>query len=97
MTKAELKCEIARNLKITLKEARVLLDVILGGMARALRDGDRIEIRRFGTFHTQIRPARQVRNPLGGAPLGVEARRVAAFRASDILLQMLNRRGRITD
>src|SRR5579871_4321741 len=41
---------IARALAISRKDARVILELILDSMVRALRSGGKVEIRRFGSF-----------------------------------------------
>jgi len=82
LTKADLKLEIARAVANSHKEANGLIEIILDGMVRALREGDRVEIRRFGTFTTRARAPRRGRNPLTKAQVDVPAKRVPNFRPS---------------
>lgn len=85
LTKADLKLEIARVVAISHKEAKDLLEIILDSMVRALRKGERIEIRGFGSFSTRLRAPRVGRNPLTGAQVDVPAKRVLKFRLSSEL------------
>ena len=82
LTKAVLSHEIARNCKASLKESKQLLELILNAMVRALSQGERVEIRGFGSFATHVRKPRVGRNPRTGARVEVQARRVPYFRAS---------------
>jgi integration host factor subunit beta len=90
MTKADFTKEIARHLDIPLRAARVVLDAILDGMVRALHNGDRIEIRGFGTFSTRTRKPRKARNPTTGAGVNVPSKRIPSFRASAELKALVN-------
>jgi integration host factor subunit beta len=90
MTKADFTKEIARALEIPLKEARAMLEIILDSMVRALRKGERIELRGFGSLSTHVRAARRGRNPLTGACVSVGAKRVPSFKPSRELLAIVN-------
>jgi integration host factor subunit beta len=94
MTKADLTREISDRLDIPLKEAKIVLDTILDGMARALHAGDRIEIRGFGGFASRIRNSRKGRNPTTGAGVDVPRKRVPIFKASAELKALVNGLGK---
>lgn len=66
MTKADFTEEIARAIVVTKREAESFLEMDLDAMVRALRKGDRIEVRGSGAFSTHIRNARNGRNPRTG-------------------------------
>ena len=89
LTKAKLSKEIARNCDFSLKEGKQLLELILDAMVRSLSRGERVEIRGFGSFAVRVRDARVGRNPKTGARVGVPAKRVAYFRASKRLKEVL--------
>ncbi len=74
----------------TKHEASTILDTILGSIARAVRNGDKVEIRGFGSFHTRQRPGRLGRNPKTGAPVEVPPKRIAYFKPSKELIAALN-------
>ena len=93
MTKADFTEEIARVLEIPLKEAKTIVEVILDSMVRALRKGERVELRGFGSFSTHVRAARRGRNPLTGAQVDVPAKRVPGFKPSGELKDLVNGSG----
>lgn len=67
-----------------------IVNIVLGEIVGALKDGDRVELRGFGTFSTKERTARTGRNPRNGSAVGVNAKRAAAFRCGKELRQRLN-------
>jgi integration host factor subunit beta len=59
-------------------------------MARALRDGQRIEIRGFGSFQVKVREAREGRNPKTGDPVHISAKRTPFFKVGKELKEMVD-------
>ena len=86
MTKSEL-IEILSRRQPHLKAEDVDLAVkaLLEMMGGALAQGDRIEIRGFGSFSLHYRPPRMGRNPKTGESAAINPRRVISFRASQIM------------
>jgi integration host factor subunit beta len=66
------------------------IDAILEQITRALAQGDRVELRGFGTFSVKRREARKGRNPRTGAAVFVSARAVPFFRTGKELHKRLN-------
>jgi integration host factor subunit beta len=91
MKKADLTEEISRMLEIPRKEAKILLEIILDRMVLALRKGERVELRGFGTFTTHLRAGWKTRNPRTGAQVDVLARRVPQFKPSKELRALVNK------
>ena len=60
-------------------------------MVEALRRGDRVELRGFGTFSVRLREARQGRNPKTGAVVAVGKKAVPAFKTGKEMRARLNR------
>jgi integration host factor subunit beta len=54
--------------------------MILDAMSEALLDGNRVEIRGFGTFDLNYRPAKVGRNPKSGERVPVAAKYVPRFK-----------------
>ena len=54
---------------------------ILGALSRTLVNGDRIEIRGFGSFSLNYRPPRIGRNPKTGEKVDMPARHTPHFKA----------------
>ncbi len=90
MTRMDLIEDLAGALKVPHAQAKAVLEAILDGMVCALRRGERVELRRFGTFSTHIRGARDGRNPATGGRLRVPARRVLSFRPAGELRAIVN-------
>jgi integration host factor subunit beta len=59
-------------------------------VVRALRGGDKIEIRGFGSFRTRQRQPRVGRNPKTGARVEVPAKRIPFFKPSKELKDLVN-------
>ena len=74
MTKAELTARIADKVQLTNRQAEAVVGIILACIAEALREGDQVELRGFGSFRTRSRGARQGRNPRTGDVVQVPAR-----------------------
>ncbi len=90
MTKAELIEEVARVVEVTRKDSEVIVDAIFESVVRALRNGDKIEIRGFGSFRTRQRQPRIGRNPKTGARVEVPSKRIPYFKPSKELKDLVN-------
>ncbi len=82
MTKSELIAQLSvRFPQLVLKDAEIAVKTILDAMSQTLCDGNRIEIRGFGSFSLNYRPPRQGRNPKTGDTVPVPAKYVPHFKA----------------
>ena len=81
---------LARHHKFTHRESETIVNAMFDEMAKVLANGDRIEIRGFGSFGVKKRRARQGRNPKTGAAVKVEAKRIPFFRAGKELKLEVN-------
>ena len=90
MTKADLIEEVSRVVEFTRKESEVIVEAIFDSVVKALRDGDKIEIRGFGSFRTRQRMSRIGRNPKTGARVDVPAKRIPYFKPSKELKDLVN-------
>jgi integration host factor subunit beta len=82
VTKSELIAQLSvRFPQLVLKDAEIAVKTILDAMSRTLCDGNRIEIRGFGSFSLNYRPPRQGRNPKPGEAVPVPAKYVPHFKA----------------
>ncbi len=82
MTKAELVNEVAARADLRKRDAEIVVDTILDGIAQALAaptDG-KVELRGFGSSRVRRRRARRSRNPRTGTPVDVPAKRVPYFK-----------------
>ena len=90
MTKAELIEEVLRAVEMTRKDSEQIVDTIFDSIVRALRSGDKIEIRGFGSFRTRKRKPRIGRNPKTGAKVDVPAKKIPFFKPSKELKDLIN-------
>ena len=81
MTKSELIDRLAQRFpQLVARDAEEAVRVILGAMTNALTHGGRIEIRGFGSFDLNHRPARVGRNPKTGDKVEVPEKYVPHFK-----------------
>ena len=81
MTKSELIEVLARKQKhLPTKDVELAVKHLLDLMSDALANGQRIEIRGFGSFSLHFRPPRMGRNPKTGDAVALASGCVAHFR-----------------
>ena len=90
MTKADLIEEVSRLAEVTRKDSEVIVETIFDSVVRALRAGDKIEIRGFGSFRTRQRKARVGRNPKTGDRVEVPPKKIPVFKPSKELKDIVN-------
>jgi integration host factor subunit beta len=90
MTKADLVEAVAGATEMSRKDSEVVVETVFGSIEKALRGGDKIEVRGFGSFRARKRNARSGRNPKTGARVEVPAKKLAHFRPSKELKDLVN-------
>jgi integration host factor subunit beta len=90
MTKADLVDKVTAIGDLTRRDGEVIVDTLFEAVIGALKSGDKIEIRGFGSFRTRQRNARTGRNPKTGAKVDVPAKRVPFFKPSKELRDSVN-------
>src|SRR5258705_1329179 len=90
MTKADLVEEVAKVTELTRKDSEVIVDTLFESVIKALRTGDKLEVRGFGSFRVRQRNARVGRNPKTGDKVEVPAKRVPYFKPSKELKDLIN-------
>jgi nucleoid DNA-binding protein len=90
MTKAQLIEALSQRLGQSKQESERVLDAVLDTAKAALQQGEKIDLRGFGTFKLRETKARQARNPRTGETVAVPAKKVAAFKPSKELAALLN-------
>ena len=92
MTKSGLIEAVAeRTPHISKKDTEIVVNTIFESMGEALRHGQRIEIRGFGSFQVKIREAREGRNPKTGEPVHISAKRTPFFKVGKELKEMVDK------
>ena len=91
MTKSGLIEEVARlTPHISKRDTEVVVNTIFDSMVDALRRGDRIEIRGFGSFSLHFRPPRIGRNPKTGEAVSLSGKYVPHFKPGKDLRKRAN-------
>jgi nucleoid DNA-binding protein len=63
LTKRDIILEVCSKKAIQQNEAKVLVQIVLDIIAKALAEGRNVELRNFGVFELQVRQRRVGRNP----------------------------------
>jgi len=91
MTKAELIDKVLTAADLNKKEAEAAVEAFFDSIIKSLRDGEKIELRGFGSFRLRSRGARIGRNPKTGEKVNVPAKRIPYFKPGKELKELINR------
>ncbi len=91
MTKADLVEKVANEAEMTKKDAEQLVEIIFESIVSTLNNGEKIELRGFGSFRVRHRNARKGRNPKTGTAVNIPAKRVAYFKPGKDLKELINK------
>ena len=72
------------------KELEKFTDIIFNEIKNALKRGDRVELRGFGMFSTNIQKARISRNPKTGEKVNTPEKKTIHFKMSKEMFKKLN-------
>ena len=75
------------------KDLDKLVTIVLNEIKRALRRGDGVELRNFGTFRTKIQKSSIRRNPKTGEKVAVPEKKVIAWKMSKEMFKKINNEG----
>ncbi len=91
IVKSKLLKQLSNNYPNFLKkDLEKFTDIILNEIKRALRRGDRVELRGFGIFYTNIQKARISRNPKTGEKVNTPQKKTINFKMSRDMYKKLN-------
>jgi len=91
MKKSELVIFVVDRLpSLTRKDAEIIVDTVFDSMVECLAQGERIEIRGFGSFAVKHRATREGRNPKTGETLHIPAKRMPHFKIGKELYERIN-------
>jgi DNA-binding protein HU-beta len=82
VTKADIVDQIAAGTGLTKVETEAVVEGFIASVIGALRRGDHIEIRGFGTFKVKKRAPRVARNPRTGESVPVAEQHIPLFKPS---------------
>ena len=91
IVKSKLLKQLANNYPNFLqKDLSKFTDIIFNEIKRALKRGDRVELRGFGVFSTNTQKARLSRNPKTGEKVNTPEKKTIHFKMSKDLFKKLN-------
>jgi integration host factor subunit beta len=91
MTKSELIEAIARRQNhLNAKDVELAVKYLIEVMSNSLANGERIEIRGFGSFSLHFRPPRIGRNPKTGEAVALSGKYVPHFKPGKDLRERVN-------
>ncbi len=92
MNKSDLIKKMSENSgSLNEEDLAQMVNLVLSLISNSLNNGDRVEIRNFGTFSVRSRDKRLSRNPKTGTSVLVEPKNHPYFRASKYLKESLNK------
>jgi integration host factor subunit beta len=80
MNKSGLVAELATRRSLTIRKADKAISTVFAAMSEALRTGERIEVRGFGSFAIREYQPYSGRNPKTGAVVGVKPKKLPFFK-----------------
>lgn len=91
MTKSELVQKLMDvNGLLSRKDSELVVNLIFDSMTDALKRGEKVEIRGFGSFTIRERDAREARNPKSGEIVRITAKKTPFFKTGKELRERVN-------
>ena len=91
MNKTELVEKVATSTGLSKTQADAALNAFIEAVTDALKTGDKVSLKGFGTFEVRSREERVGRNPRTGESMTIPSSRVPAFKASSALKSEVNK------
>ncbi len=79
-TKSDLIQTLSEQNKITKVMASLIVNSVLDSITKALKQGNRVEVRHFGTFEIRTYGSYQGRNPQTGEKILVKSKKLPFFK-----------------
>jgi DNA-binding protein HU-beta len=89
MNKGNLIDRVANELGSSKAEASRIVEVVLTGIQKGIREDEKVVISGFGTFIRRTRPPRNGINPITKEPITIEAKATCGFRPSATFKSLL--------
>ncbi|PID56791.1 integration host factor subunit beta [candidate division KSB3 bacterium] len=90
MTKADIVERASAAVDMPKRKGEVVVNTVLRCIIDALADGDRVDLRGFGSFRVSSRDDRTGRNPRTGELIEIPAQKVPLFRAGKEFRRRVN-------
>lgn len=89
------RSDIVRSIQVKFKrmpvtDSAAMIDNVSNRLADALANGDRVEIRGFGSFQSRVHAAKTTTNPRTGKQMHLPSRKTILFRPSPELTKKMN-------
>lgn len=91
MTKSELIERVMQaHGNLNLKVSEVVVNAVFDSIEEALKSGDKVEIRGFGSFTVRERLGREARNPKSGEIVRIPSKKTPFFKTGKELKERVN-------
>lgn len=90
VTKSDLVEQLSDRVQLPKGKAEFVVNTIFDAMEAALKEGERIEIRGFGSFEVREYKSYEGRNPRTGDPVYVKPKRLPFFKVGKELKDRVN-------
>ncbi len=90
MTKSEIISALAARQKLTQKQATQIINIIINGFIETLSNGDRIEIRGFGSYSIREHFIHTGKNPKAGEKIAARKKKLPFFKAGKELKKIVD-------
>ena len=90
MTKAEMVEKVSSKINLSKKDTERVANTVLESIIQALAQGDKVELRGFGSFRVRSRESRDGRNPRTGDTVRIPSKRVPFFKAGKKLRELVD-------
>ena len=91
IVKSKILKDLSKNYPNFLKkDLEKFINIILGEIKNTLKKGERVELRGFGIFYTNIQKARISRNPKTGEKVSTPKKKTIHFKMAKDLFKKLN-------
>jgi len=91
MTKSELIEKVSQsNAFLNAKVSEIVVNTVFDSIEEALKSGDKVEIRGFGSFTIRERPGREARNPKTGEVVRIPSKKTPFFKTGKELKERVN-------
>ena len=90
MNKSDLIEVLSKDTGLTIRKAEEVVKAVFNSMANALADGNRVEIRGFGSFKVKHYDGYAGKNPKTGKPIKVEPKKLPFFKCGNELKEMID-------
>jgi nucleoid DNA-binding protein len=90
VTKADLVNRLAEATGWTKVDVEIVMNGFLANIMESLQEGDRVEIRGFGSFYNKERDPRKIKNPRTKQLMNIDHRFVPIFRPAKYFKKSVN-------